>query len=205
MLIYSTRTRFLSEVTLWNRSWKWNPFDTKHLWTDKLRKGIADVQPHVPDVDIQWMVKAILCHFAVGVILGWIITALLTKRPAPPAHPKKEFLLQRSYFWLRVKLYNIFPWGLNGYAACMALLCGVASWAPDIDHVSIPFGHPSGRIAHPLFLAFGVVVAPYSYAWIRKLKSFNADDEELKPYIFWLIISIAFIAHVVEDFTLSWW
>lgn len=185
--------------------WNWNFWDTKHLWTDKLRKGIADIQPQMPDIDIQWTVRAGLCHFAVGVMLGWIITVLLTKRPAPPARPKKEFLLEKSYFWLRGKLYKIFPWGLNGYAACMALLCGFASWWPDIDHVSILFGHPSGRIAHPLFLIFGALFAPYSYVWIRKLRSFNADDEDLKPYIFFLVISVAFIAHVVEDFTLSWW
>lgn len=188
--------------------WNWNFWDTKHLWTDKLRKGIADIQPHVPDVDIQWAVKAVLCHFAVGVLLGWIITVLLTKRPTPPEESKEDgSLLAKLYRWLCRKCYKIFPWGMNGYAACMALWCGVASWFPDIDHpLSIPWGHPSGRILHPLFLAFGVIVGPYAAFCIRRLKKLpGVDDKAIKPYIFFLIPSVAYIAHVVEDFTISWW
>lgn len=190
----------------WPKNWP-NLWDTKHLWTDKVRKDIAAIQPHVPNVDIQWMVKAVLCHFAVGVILGWIVTVLLTERPAPPEESEHDgFLLVRLYNWFCRKLYKLFPWSMNGYAALMAMLCGVASWAPDIDHpLSIPWGHPSGRFLHPVFFVFGAVVGPYAAFCIWQLKKIGVPDKALKPFIAALIVSIAFVAHVVEDFTLSWW
>lgn len=176
-----------------------NLWDTKHLWTDKVRQAAEQLQEKVPDVNIQWSVQAFFCHFGMGAMLAWLLAIAFIKRPAATPYQKTEFRIQNTYRWLRSKIRNT-------TAIWIGFAGGVMSWLPDLDHLSIPmFHHPSGRIAHPIAFTISIILATYCAVWIRKLRAVRADDDIVEAYVFFLIMSICVIAHVVEDFTLSWW
>ena len=44
------------------------------------------------------------------------------------------------------------------FALCLGLCSGLIAVLIDVDHITLYFGHPSGRVAHtPLFILAGIV------------------------------------------------
>lgn len=138
--------------------------------------------------DLQWTVKAICSHFTVGYVLSLV-----------------------SYlFWMR--LFVQFTKKIFYQSLFIAFVGGLASLAIDADHVVMFFGWESeySRPWHPWLAGFASLAIFVTTCFLVK-SWWECTICERNINIKWLIISILvwilsldWIVHVVEDYTLGW-
>lgn len=138
--------------------------------------------------DLQWTVKAVCCHFTVGYFLSLL------------------FYL----FWMR--LFVRFSKKIFLVAFAIAFLFGIASFLLDIDHIVMLFGEESeySRPVHKWAAGFaGLAILTTTYFlvkdwWVCTICKDNINIKRLKICILVWILSLCWIVHVVEDYTLGW-
>lgn len=137
--------------------------------------------------NLQWTFEAICSHFTVGYVLSLV------------------FYL----FWMR--LFVRFSKKIFDDSFFVAFVGGLASLVIDADHAVMFFGQES-EYSRPLHLTFALMSWVAVMATTLKLiicrldmaYQKNVDMKRVVVNIFVWIISIDWIVHVIEDYTLGW-
>ncbi len=140
-----------------------------------------------PKIDLEWAVKAVLSHNAMGT---WVtlITLMLVAM----------VLNIRGIQLFKTGDYSLFLWAFYG---------GLINNLVDItDHWTRLWGHPNGRVLHPAWFAIATIIFFYCIGFFIVLLCGNRaiDEARMRRMALTLGLAVSAISHVLEDFLLGW-
>ncbi|MDP1719265.1 MAG: hypothetical protein Q8L24_02465 [bacterium] len=182
-----------------------------------LEKPVTELRD--PIWSLEWSTKAFLSHFALGFLLGLLISSLVMFlsryfkvakickwdfRRVKRREKNATFFLRIRY-WIERRCFGrryqaLLFCDAFSFSLRVAFFSAVVANLIDLaDHWPLFYGLPD-RLLHPPGIVLATFIAIYCIARIVRQRG----ECFVRLYVFWLCLSLSIIAHVLEDYLLGW-